>query len=365
MHRLLLFIFMMLFMGCPHDLLAENDSIQHNKKNIVQRAWHVVKSIGRAFNDVDTNYIQPQQYKFTTTLMSTYNFESYSIKSKSGQEINFSPEASLKVGPYVGWSLLFLGYTVDLAYISANKKRELDLSVYTSMLGLDLFIRRSTNDFRIRSWKLGDNDGHESMDGIPFNGLNVSITGLNAYYITNHRKFSYPAVFSQSTCQRKSAGSFMFGGGYTKHSLDLDYHQLQKTLEEANPQMSEKLDSGLLFNKIRYTDISLSAGYGYNWVFSTNWLLSACLSASLGYKHARGDHAPLFSIIDNFSFSNFNIDGVGRLGVIWNNSKWYFGSYGILHTYNYRKSQFETNNYFGSVYVYIGINFGRKKARSR
>ena len=106
-------------------------------------------------------------------------------------------------------------------YISANKKRELDLSVYTSMLGLDLFIRRSTNDFRIRSWKLGDNDGHESMDGIPFNGLNVSITGLNAYYITNHRKFSYPAVFSQSTCQRKSAGSFMFGGGYTNILLTL------------------------------------------------------------------------------------------------------------------------------------------------
>ena len=362
--RRFLFVIFIFLVAPTSNLFAENDTIVH-KRSFVQKTWNGVKKFVKAFNDVDTSYIQPQQYKFTTTLMSTYNFESYSIKSKSGQEISFSPEASLKVGPYIGWSLLFLGYTVDLAYISANKKKELDLSVYTSMFGLDLFIRKSTNDFRIRSWNFGQEDDYESIEGIPFDGLNVSITGVNAYYITNHRKFSYPAVFSQSTCQRKSCGSLMFGGGYTRHTLDLDYHKLQKTLEEANPQVPERLDSGLLFNKIKYTDISLSAGYGYNWVFSTNWLLSACLSASLGYKHARGDHAPFFSILDNFSFSNFNFDGVGRLGVIWNNAKWYFGSYGIIHTYNYRKPQFATNNYFGNVYVFLGINFGRKKPHSQ
>ena len=44
--------------------------------------------------------------------------------AKSGQEVHFSPEARVKAGPYIGWSLLFLGYTIDLAYISANKKNE-------------------------------------------------------------------------------------------------------------------------------------------------------------------------------------------------------------------------------------------------
>ena len=82
------------------------------------------------------------------------------------------------------------------------------------------------------------------------------------------------------------------------------------------------------------------------------------------FQHATGDtFQDAFDIFPkfDFSFSNLNFDGVGRLGVIWNNSKWYFGAYGVLHSYTYRKSQFQTNNYFGNINVYIGINFGRKK----
>ncbi|MBR7053782.1 MAG: DUF4421 domain-containing protein [Prevotella sp.] len=351
-----------IFVALPAHLLAQGDSIP-KKKSFVGKAIDGLVGVVKEFNNIDTAFIEPQHYKFTTTLMSTYTFETYRIRSSSGQTVRFSPEANIKVGPYIGWSLLFWGYTIDLAYISANKKRELDLSVYTSMLGIDFFYRKSGHDYRIRSWDLGEGDS--TVTGIPFDGLNVSITGLNGYYITNHRKFSYPAAFSQSTCQRRSAGSFMFGGGFTRHSLDLDYHKLQNALETASPDLSQKLDSGLLFNKIKYTDVSVSAGYGYNWVFSRNWLLSASLSASLAYKHSSGNHDPIDFFIDDFSISNFNFDGVGRLGVIWNDSKWYFGAYGVVHSYNYSKSRFATSNYFGNVKVYIGINFGRKKSHKK
>lgn len=341
----------------------DNDSVPR-KKSFVSKIFSGVGGVLKEFNNIDTTYIEPQHYKFTTTFMSTYTFESYRITSKSGQEVHFSPEARVKAGPYIGWSLLFLGYTIDLAYISANKKKEMDLSVYTSMLGLDFFYRKSGHDYRIRSWDLGDGE-NSPVTGIPFDGLKVSITGLNGYYIANHRKFSYPAAFNQSTNQRKSCGSFMFGGGYTRHTLELDYHKLQDVLQEASPEHVEELDSGLLFNKIKYTDVSLSAGYGYNWVFSRNWLLSASLSAALGYKHSSSGHDPINFFIDDFSFSNFNLDGVGRMAITWNNTKWYFGADGIVHSYNYSKSRFATNNYFGNVRVYIGINFGRKKSHKK
>lgn len=155
----------------------------------------------------------------------------------------------------------------------------------------------------------------------------------------------------------------MFGGGYTRHTLDFDYNKLRQTVDEKLPEISEKLDSGMLFNTVKYTDVSISAGYGYNWVFSKNWLLSVSLSAALGYKHSTGDRwLSDFNILRDFSFSNISIDGVGRFGLIWNNSKWYFGAYSVVHSYNYKKSQFETSNYFGNVNVYIGINFGRKKS---
>ncbi len=349
--------------GDSVQMIADNNDLQQEpkrKKGLIRKIYNGFVGFIRGFSDIDTLYIEPQHYKFSAMLMTTYNFENYTIKSKSGQQVSFSPETKLKIGPYVSWSLLAWGYTIDLAYISANKKKEFELSVYTSRFGLD-FLRRSTgSDYRIRSWGLDDQSTTELEEGIPFDGLEVSITGLNAYYILNHRKFSYPAAFNQSPCQRRSAGSLMFGGGYTRHSLELDYMKLKNTIEMAT-DVEEKVDSGLLFDKINYMDFSLSAGYGYNWVFSKNWLLSVSLAANLGYKTSEGIRGMDVSFLKNFSFHNFSLDGVGRFGVIWNDSKWFFGTYGVDHSYIYKKSQFETSNYFGNINVYIGFNFGRKK----
>ena len=105
--------------------------------------------------------------------------------------------------------------------------------------------------------------------------------------------------------------------------------------------------------------LNLSVGYGYNWVFARNWLLGASLSLALAYKWSSGDtNQPS----DDFSFKNINLDGVGRLGVVWNNTKWYFGSNVIVHSYNYRKSRFATNNFFGSLNIYCGFNFSLRKS---
>jgi hypothetical protein len=341
---------------CSYGALAQ-DSIS-KKKPIPVRIVDFVSGALREFNNVDTTYIEPQHYNFSAMAQATYFFERYRITSKSGQTITFAPETRIKVGPYAGWSLFFLGYTIDLAYISANKKKELEMSIYTSRIGVDLFYRRSGHQYNIKDIDFDSDDIEPLSEDIPFGGLDVSITGLNAYYILNHRKFSYPAAFSQSTCQRKSCGSVILGAGYTRHSLSMDVDKLVTTLQPYN--VLPLLDEGLFFKSIHYTDISFSAGYAYNWVFSKNWLLNISLSAGLGYKHSTGDFIKDAFIFRDFSFSNFNFDGVGRFGLVWNNSKWYFGSNAVIHSYNYKKSQFATSNDFGNINIYIGFNFGRK-----
>ena len=61
------------------------------------------------------------------------------------------------------------------------------------------------------------------LEGMSFDGVESTVKGFNIYYIFNHRRFSYPAAFSQSTTQRKSAGSPLIGIGYTKHTLKFDW----------------------------------------------------------------------------------------------------------------------------------------------
>ena len=48
-------------------------------------------------------------------------------------------------------------------------------------------------------------------------------------------------------------------------------------------------------------------------------------------------------------------------GIVWNNTKWYAGASTVIHTYNYKKEQFSTNSSFGSLNIYVGVNFGRKR----
>lgn len=345
------------------------DSPQKRKGNIFHAVGKVFTKLFRNFNDIDTVYIEPQHYNYTVMLQNVNTYEAYTIKSEAGQSFTFAPKTSMKLGPYIGWRWVFLGYTFDIKHLENSKnKREFDLSLYSSMLGIDLYYRKTGDGYRIQSSTISDNIGKHLLKGTPFSGLNVGIKGFDLYYIFNHKKFSYPAAYSQSTRQKKSCGSMLAGIGYTYHSISLDYDALQNTVTDKlqnNANISNedmKLDEDLDIKSVKYESFSLSAGYAYNWVFLRNCLFSASLSAALAYKNSKGDIAKHGTGLSDFNFSNFNFDGIGRFGIVWNNDKWYAGASTILHSYNYKKSRFSTSSYFGSLNIYFGMNFGAKRA---
>ena len=65
-----------------------------------------------------------------------------------------------------------------------------------------------------------------------------------------------------------------------------------------------KLDSGLMFNKVRYTSYSISGGYAYNWVFAHNWLFAASLSVALATK----DLLATYTINRNSHLETLNLE---------------------------------------------------------
>ena len=331
------------------------------KAKMRNRLYEFVKK----FNRIDTTYIEPQHYNYTMMLQNTTTYEVYYLSSKSGQEVTFAPRPSFKVGPYFGWRWVFLGYTFDINHLSnSNRRKEIDISLYSSQIGIDLFYRNTGDDYRIRSVVYG-NEKVRPKD-LSFSGIEVGIKGVNVYYIFNHHKFSYPAAFSQSTIQKKSCGSPLLGIGYTNHSLKLDYDKFRDVISEvAKDYDKEKVDSGLMFNRVDYDDYSISGGYAYNFVFARNWLLAASLSIAVAYKKSVGEMESRKLRLRDFEFSNFNFDAIGRFGIVYNNMKWYCGANVVLHGYSYRKTQFSTNNVFGSLNIYLGMNFGKMKRYRR
>lgn len=357
MLRYILFFMMIAFAGSA----SAGDSIKHQKtpffKSLVNKAYKFVK----AFNDTDDDYIEPQHYNFAAMIQNTNTFEIYDLGFERGQKIKFASEPSVKIGPYFGWRWLFLGYTFDIKKIDVSEgKKEFDLSLYSSLIGIDLFYRSSGDRCKIDEISLGEGVDTKSLRNISFSGLDASVKGFNIYYIFNHKKFSYPAAFSQSTCQKRSCGSPIAGIGYTHHSLSLDYQKLADVIQERMPEKHIDLDESFKFKKIKYTDISISGGYAYNWVFARNFLFCASLSAAIAYNHSTGDVVKSDDKYRNFSFSNFNLDGIGRFGIVWNNTKWYCGASSIFHTYNYHRKHFSSRNTFGTINVYFGFNFDRR-----
>lgn len=328
--------------------------------------WNKVKHAVSQLNDLNEQYIEPQHYNFTVMMQATSAYDIFTIRSDDGQRLTLANDMNLKVGPYFGWRWFFLGYTFDLKNIgfSGGKiKREFDLSIYSSRFGVDLFYRRTGDAYKLRNANLGKNVDVSNLEGMSFDGVSAGITGVNAYYIFNHKRFSYPAAFSQSTVQKISCGSLIAGAGYTRNSLTLDYQKLQNAIDGSCGYGVVKLDSSLMFDKADYHDISLSAGYAYNFVLPHHILLAVSGQAALAYKRSATRSATEHQAA--FNFQDINIDGIGRFGAVYNNMRWYAGASLIVHTNNYRKSNFYSSNIFGSINIYVGYNFGLKKKYRR
>ena len=167
-----------------------------------EKKMSLIKRIVRGFSAIDTNYIEPQHYNFTAMVQTTFNYDIYRLKGNSGQTVTLSPDIAMKLGPYFGWKWFFLGYTFDLRHFGfsdGGRKREVSFSIYSSQIGIDLFYRRTGSDYKIRDAHLGDGIDASRLDNVPFDGINVGITGASVYYVFNHERFSYPAAFAQSS----------------------------------------------------------------------------------------------------------------------------------------------------------------------
>lgn len=342
-------------LNCLSDLKYDNQTSPFKKFFNRSVEW---------FNATDTNYIQPNKYNLTMMLEQSTWFEHYRLSGtgeNGNQLLGFAPKVNTKLGVYFGWRWIFLGYSFDLASLFKKEREkprtEMVFNLYSAKFGVDLYYRKTGSNFRITTCKNFDNA--EKYIGTNFNGFNSKIKGLNAYYIFNSEKYSYPAAYSQSTNQKKSCGSLMAGFAFSQHDITFDQSKLPQ-------EIKDQIRPSLNFNKLAYTDFNLSLGYGYNWVYAKNCLLNISLLPAIGYKKARINDTLTTPNSDWTQWvKDINFDLITRAGITWNNSKYYVGATLILHTYDYRKDNFSMTNSFGSLKIYAGFNFWKRKQYRR
>ena len=341
----------------PNILSVIAGGIGNAGEDVARTIRHTGRIIRKVVNNVDTNYISPNRYNLAFMLEHSTWYEHYRLGSRENerpQSINFSTNMGMKLGVYFGWRWIFLGYTFDIEDLfggNKNKadKTEMSLNIYSSKFGVDLYYRKTGSDFKLRSANgFNLSSPFKEQD---FSGLKSKIKGLNDYWIFNHRKFSYPAVYSQSTNQRTSAGAFMARFSYSQHAIYFDYTQLPNELKN-------DLNTNLRFKKVKYSDYSIGFGYGYNWVLKKNWTANLSLLPGIGFKKAIIDDV---KYNDSHWIKDINFDLITRAGITYNNSKYFIGASLVMHSYDYRKTNLSVTNSFGTLRIYAGFNFWKKR----
>lgn len=200
--------------------------------------------------NVDTAYIQRPTTKWTVTArMNVSGARMEAIGIDNGQHFKSEMEANRKSTISVGAS--YLGFTLSAALNPAKlmgkyRDYELNFNSYGRRFGFDVIYQDAHN---FTGWH-----DHEGMERImlPDGMLKVKTLNLNAFYIFNSRRFSYPAAFSQSYIQRRSAGSFLLAASGMAQRASLDWDQEMQ---------------------LKIVNVGLGAGYGYNYVPNKGWLL--------------------------------------------------------------------------------------------
>ena len=124
-----------MFMSNSQDSLVK----ERHRKTFFHQVGDVFTRFFREFNSTDSAYIEDQHYNYTVMLQNTNTYEEYTLRNSEGQSISFSPDPSYRLGPYLGWRWVFLGYTFDLKHINFRNnhtnKKEFDLSLLQQSAG--------------------------------------------------------------------------------------------------------------------------------------------------------------------------------------------------------------------------------------
>ena len=198
---------------------------------------------------IDTAYIMRPQTKWT--VVGRINVSGAKIETEGVDNgLHFKSEMKADYKSTLSVAVSYLGISLSASLNPAKlmgkyRDYELNFNSYGKRFGFDIIYQDAKN---FTGWH--DHDGMERIN-LPADMLKVKTLNVNAFYVFNSSRFSYPAAFSQSYIQRRSAGSFLLAASGQGQHASLDWEQEMQ---------------------LKVTNIGIGAGYGYNYVPRQGWL---------------------------------------------------------------------------------------------
>jgi hypothetical protein len=241
----------------------------------------------------DTNYIVRPKEKWMFRLLGNYAGNYIHAKGTVNNvysKYDLHTRRNVSVGLEVNYCDFAVAFTLNPDKLRGiYDDYELNLEYHGNKFSVDFNYLRSTS--LKGDIKLGN------IDHLDEEGLRMNVVNASAYYVFNHRKFSYPAALYQNYYQVRSAGSWLAGISFQAGSI--------KTTDELKARSPLAPEVHL-----KSLNIALGGGYGYNLVLGqrSQWLLHlSAIPSVVVYKHNRltvnndekKDHGLSFNMIFN------------------------------------------------------------------
>jgi hypothetical protein len=204
----------------------------------------------------DTNFVVRPEGRLTLKVILNQSGDDFHVK---GEQDGISSKADLSTSRKTTVSIAasYRGLSAALAINPAKLRGayedyEFYLSYYSSRISVDASYHRATT-------LAGDVRRGDMTEHLESGDVKLKVANLAGYYVFNHRQFSFPAAFTQSYIQRRSAGSWLAGISYQGGSIE-SREEMKKRAPDA-PHI-----------KIKANHLGIGGGYGYNWVLGNKWL---------------------------------------------------------------------------------------------
>lgn len=215
-----------------------------------KRLFWVDSLLAAKYNKVtfDTAYITRPKERWTVKMLGNLSGADIRTNTKEGgvaYETKVMADFRGTLSMAVAYRGMGLSLSVNPAKLAGkNKDYELNLNSYSNRYGFDVVYLAS------KTYHGHMNLGSGRIE-IPKGLISQNALNLNFYYVFNNCRFSFPAAFSLSYVQKRSAGSLMVGasfdGSKTVVGTDVEHPSLQPIT-------------------IRLNEFAVGAGYGYNLV---------------------------------------------------------------------------------------------------
>ena len=285
----------------------------------------------------DTNYVIRPEGSWTLKLRLNQTGNTIHAKGTvndihSKADLKTLHKTTLSIG--ASYRGLSASLAINPAKLSgAYKDHEINLNYYSSRISLDFSYQRSET-------LAGDVERGGNISQMESGDATMKVINLVGYYTFNHRRFSYPAAFTQTYIQRRSAGSWLAGISYQGGSIETT-----DELKERTPNAPElKIHIGLL---------GIGGGYGYNWVLGKKWLLHfSMLPTFVIYNH---NYMTVNGVRRDAKHFSFGMIFNERAAVVYNFSPRYFAGATLTMSNSFFNNDVTVNQNKWRARAFVGM----------